>query len=82
MTVQIFLKITIIEEKKQINPRITTTEDLQQQSNNLNSMNEEFNIMEAERQTTTFNENIDNYGSVTNAFSDETEEEVDLTLLF
>ena len=25
---------------------------------------------------------IDNYGSVTNAFSDETEEEVDLTLLF
>ena len=70
------------EEEEQINPCITTTEDLQQQSNNLNSMNEEFNIMEAERQTTTFNENIDNYGSVTNAFSDETEEEVDLTLLF
>ena len=70
------------EEKKQINPRITTTEDLQQQSNNLNSMNEEFNIVEAERQTTTFNENIDNYGSVTNEFSDEMEEEVDLTLLF
>ena len=50
------------EEKKQTNPRITTNKDLQQQSNNLNSMNEEFNIVEAEQQATTFNENIGNYG--------------------
>ena len=45
-------------------------------------MDKEFNIVKAEQQATTLNEDIDNYGSVTNAFSDETEEEVDLTLLF